>query len=209
MNIHKIFAALLLFALTGRGLVADTASLLASKDATLQQDAAGGFSNGKGIFSFVGKTLENPGAALRRTVIAFDLTSIPANATVTAASLSLTVSKVGPAPAPGNISLFKLLKDWNEGPSVGGGTGGAQGPPSQPGDVTWIHTFYNTSFWTTPGGDFSPTVSATTNVPGLGTFTWSSSGTIADVQSWVSNPASNFGWIVIGDEVNAASAAQM
>jgi hypothetical protein len=209
MNIHKIFAALLLFALTGHGLVADTASLLASKDATLQQDAAGAFSNGKGIFSFVGKTLENPGAALRRTVIAFDLSSIPANSTVTAASLSLTVSKIGPAPAPGNISLFKLLKDWNEGPSIGGGTGGGQGPPSQTGDVTWIHTFYNTNFWTTPGGDFSPTVSATTNVPGTGTFTWSSGGTIADVQSWVSNPGSNFGWIVIGDEVNAASAAQL
>lgn len=209
MNVHKILAAFLFFAVTGRGLMADTASLTASKDATLQQDPNGAFSNGKGIYIFVGKTLENPGAALRRTVIAFDLTSIPANATVTAASLSLTVSKIGPAPAPGNVSVFKLLKDWNEGPSVGGGTGGAQGPPSQTGDVTWIHTFYNTNFWTTPGGDFSPTASATTNVPGLGTFTWSSSGTIADVQSWISNPATNFGWIVIGDEINAASAAQL
>jgi hypothetical protein len=209
MNIPKIFTALLFLAVTGRGTLADTASLLASKDATLQQDSAGGFSNGKGIFFFVGKTLESPGAALRRGVVAFDLTSIPANATVTAASLSLTVSKIGPAPGPGNISLSKLLKDWNEGPSIGGGTGGGQGPPSQPGDVTWIHTFYNTSFWTAPGGDFSPTVSATTNVPGLGTFTWSSSGTIADVQSWISNPATNFGWIIIGDEINAASAAQL
>src|ERR1044071_8502062 len=129
MNILKILAALLLFALTGRGLMAQTASLFASKDATLQQDANGGYADGKGVFFFVGKTLESPGAALRRTVIAFDLTSIPANATVTAASLSLTVSKIGPAPAPGNVSLFKLLKDWNEGPSIGGGTGGAQGHP--------------------------------------------------------------------------------
>jgi hypothetical protein len=209
MNISKLFAALLFLAVTTHAALADTASLLASKDATLQQDSAGGFSNGKGIYFFVGKTLENPGSALRRTVIAFDLTSIPANATITAASLSLTVSKIGPAPAPGNISLFRLLKDWNEGPSVGGGTGGAQGPPSQTGDVTWLHTFYNTNFWTTPGGDFSSTVSATTNVPGLGTFTWSGSGVIADVQSWVSSPGSNFGWIVIGDEVNAASAAQL
>src|SRR3954471_3885151 len=188
MNIHKILAAPLFFALTGQGLLADTASLFASKDATLQESADGAFANGRGTFSFVGKTLENPGNALRRTVIAFDLTAIPSNSTVTVASLSLTVSKVGPAPAPGNISVFKLLKDWNEGPSVGGGTGGAQGPPSQTGDVTWIHTFYNTNFWTTPGGDFSPTVSATTNVPSTGTFTWSGSGMVADVQSWLSNP---------------------
>src|SRR6185503_17047458 len=99
-------------------------------------------------------------------------------------------------------------RDWGEGLSNAGNPGG-QGAPSQTGDATWIHTFYNTSFWTTPGGDFSPTVSATTFVPGLGTFTWSSSGTIADVQSWVSNPATNFGWIIIGDEVTAASAAQL
>src|SRR4051812_17240057 len=99
MSVHKILTAFFFFAATGHGLLAQTASLLASKDATLQQDAAGGFANGKGTFIFVGKTLENPGAALRRTVIAFDLSSIPTNATVTAASLSLTVSKIGPAPA--------------------------------------------------------------------------------------------------------------
>jgi hypothetical protein len=207
MNIHKILAALLFFGMTGRGALADTASLLASKDNTVQEHPDGSFSNGKGVFFFVGKTLENVNT-LRRGVIAFDLTSIPANATITAASLSLTVSKIGPAPGPGNISLYKLLRDWGEGLSNAGSPGG-QGAPSQTGDATWIHTFYNTGFWTTPGGDFSPTVSATTLVPGLGTFTWSSSGTIADVQSWVSNPATNFGWIVIGDEVTAASAAQL
>jgi len=29
---------------------------------------------------------------------------------------------------------------------------------------------------------------------------------IADVQSWVNNPASNFGWLVLGDESTIATA---
>src|SRR5205085_2708919 len=169
MNTHKIFAAFLIFAVTRGCLLADTASLLASKDNTIHENPDGAFSNGKGVFFFVGKTLENVNA-LRRGAVAFDLSSIPPNSVVTAASLSLTVSKIGPAPAPGNISVYKLLKDWGEGASNAGSPGG-QGAPSQPGDATWIHTFYNTNFWTTPGGDFSPTVSAITFVGNTGTFT--------------------------------------
>ena len=57
-------------------------------------------------------------------------------------------------------------------------------------DATWLHTFYATSFWTTPGGDFSPTLSATTMVDAADmTYTWSGSGLLADVEGWVSNPA--------------------
>ena len=29
---------------------------------------------------------------------------------------------------------------------------------------------------------------------------------VADAQSWLDNPASNFGWLVLGDETGAATA---
>jgi hypothetical protein len=37
-------------------------------------------------------------------------------------------------------------------------------------------------------------------------YTWSGQGLINDVQSWVANPAQNFGWILVGEEVAAGSA---
>src|SRR5204863_1402647 len=98
---------------------------------------------------------------LRRGLIAFDLASIPANATITGATLSMFLSQA--AGGPQAVSVSTASRDWGEGASNAGDPGGA-GAPAQAGDATWLHTFYNTSFWTTPGGDFSPTSSATTTV---------------------------------------------
>ena len=85
---------------------------------------------------------------------------------------------------------------------------GGAGAQAEAGDATWLHTFYNTSFWTTPGGDFSPTLSATTTVSTVNTtYTWSGSGLLADVQAWVSNPASNFGWVIRGNEIDRGKCA--
>ena len=51
-----------------------------------------------------------------------------------------------------------------------------------------------------PGGDFAVTASATTTVGGVGAYAWSAPGVIADVQSWLSTPASNYGWLLAGNE---------
>ncbi len=56
------------------------------------------------------------------------------------------------------------------------------------------------------GGDFSATVSASQSVGPLGYYTWNSVQMVADVQSWVNNPSSNFGWLVLGDESDLGSA---
>src|SRR5439155_3239793 len=121
----------------------------------------------------------------RRGLIAFDLTSIPPNATITGATLSMFLTRSGPNSAGVNMSLSKVLSDWGEGASDAGSPGG-MGAPAQTADATWIHTFYNTSFWSTPGGDFSATTSATTPVgPENTTHTWTGSGLLADVQSLV------------------------
>ncbi|HMJ48028.1 MAG TPA: hypothetical protein VK498_11910, partial [Ferruginibacter sp.] len=55
--------------------------------------------------------------------------------------------------------------------------------------------------WTTAGGDFNPTASATTTIPNVvGLYTWSSAQMIADVQAWVTNGAVSFGWILRSNE---------
>lgn len=203
MNLKNAF---LLLATACSTALADTVILPASKDNTLYENATGDLSNGKGASFFVGTTLEETNSR-RRGLIAFDLSSIPAGAMVTAASLSMSVTRAGPDPVPGDISLNRVLADWGEGLSDAGSPGG-QGAPAETGDATWIHTFYNTSFWANSGGDFSSTASATTAVTTVGIYSWSSSQLVADVQSWVSNPAGNFGWIVTGDEINPGSAAR-
>jgi len=173
-------------------------SLFPAKDNTLYEDPTGQLSNGQGIYFFDGKTSSN---LIRRALIAFDLSSIPPDATITGATLSMFLSQMqGSAQA---VSLSAVLQDWGEGASNAGDPGGG-GAQAQTGDATWLYTFYNTSSWITVGGDFVPVPSATTTVSVANTtYTWSGAGLIADVQAWVSNPAANFGWIVTGNEITA------
>ena len=103
------------------------------------------------------------------------------------------------------VELHKLLADWGEGTSHAP-MGEGDGAPATPNDATWRHRFFDTIFWTTQGGDFSATVSASQSVDTTGQYTWSSAQMVADVQSWVDNAASNFGWLVLGDESEAATA---
>lgn len=120
---------------------------------------------------------------------------------ITSASLSMFLSQQQGAAQP--VSLSAALADWGEGASNAGDPGGG-GTQAQTGDATWLHRFYNTIFWTTPGGDFSATPSASTVVSTANTtYNWSGSGLVADVQTWVSNPSINFGWIIRGNEVTS------
>ena len=205
-SITKTLTLRLVSAALGRVTLAGPVPFPASKDNTLYQNTNGTLSNGQGIFVFAGRTNETTNY-LRRGVIAFDLSAIPSNATVTAASLNLFLVKMGPV-APGNMTVNKALRNWGEGNSNAGSPGG-HGATAQTNDTTWLHNFFNSSFWTTPGGDFLATPSATAFVEVEGVYhTWSGPGLIADVQAWVSNPASNFGWFIIGNEINPGSAAK-
>ena len=173
--------------------------LTPSKDNTLYSES-GAVSNGMGQL-YVGKRGGFvPG--IRRAVLAFDLTGagIPAGATVTDVSLELAISKAGQAAEDTDtMSLFKLTQDWGEGTSSAPGPGG-RGTAATTNDATWQNTFFSTQTWTSPGGDFVTTASATGTVPRSGTASWSSAGMVADVQGWLTSPASSFGWIIRGDE---------
>ena len=79
--------------------------------------------------------------------------------------------------------------------------GGGGGAPATQGDATWLHTFFDTDLWQNPGGDFSDTVSASLEVAGIGSYTWGPTPEMRqDVQEWLDQPESNFGWVLVGDE---------
>ena len=185
---------------------AATLVLTPSKDNTLYQDAEGDVSNGQGVFLYAGKTGEDAGFRLRRGLIAFDLTSIPPDAVISGATLTMFLSRSSPSAAPVNISLHAATQNWGEGASNAGNPGGT-GAPAQTGDATWRHRFFSTSMWTTVGGDFRAAASATTSVSTVNrNYSWVSGSLTGDVQAWVSNPASNFGWFIRGDELTNESA---
>ncbi len=170
--------------------------LSATKDNTLYQDASGSQSNGAGAHFFVGKTNQS---LVRRGLLAFDVAGIiPAGATISSVSLTLNMSRTAAGSA--TVSLNRVLSDWGEGTSNASSQEG-QGAPSRSGDATWIHTFFNTNQWTSAGGDFFSTASASQTVGVTGSYTWgSTSQMVADVQNWLDNPSNNFGWIVVGNE---------
>jgi hypothetical protein len=133
-----------------------------SKDNTLYEynPADGDRSNGAGLHFFAGNTSE---PEIRRGVIAFDITGhIPPGSTITAVTLSMNMSRTIDVTAR-IVELHKLLADWGEGTSIAPG-GEGDGAPATTNDATWRHRFFDTIFWTTEGGDFSATVSATQSV---------------------------------------------
>jgi len=197
-----LVVATTLGALGGSFANAGTINIMPSKDNTLYEyvPAEGDHSNGAGFHLFAG---ENGEGEVRRGVLAFDIAgTIPPGSTITGVSLSMNMSMT-PAGAL-TVELHKLLADWGEGTSHAP-MGEGDGAPATPNDATWRHRFFDSVFWTTQGGDFSATVSASQSVGGTGQYTWSSAQMVADVQSWLDNPASNFGWLVSGDETAIAT----
>jgi len=140
----------------------------------------------------------------RRAVMRFSLAdSIPAGSTIVSVTLNLSLLQTIDLNSR-NMSLHRLLADWGEGSSDCDGpvsNGPGVGRPAEAGDATWTHRFYDTATWASAGGDFEAVASATTLVGDQGNaYGWSGAGLVADVQGWLDNPATDFGWILIGNE---------
>ncbi|MCB9059806.1 MAG: tandem-95 repeat protein [Calditrichae bacterium] len=163
-------------------------------------------SNGIGDYFFAGVNGAEGGSRIVRGLIQFDLQKyIPDGVEVLDVTLNLNMNQTNSGPQA--VSIYPLLQDWGEGASdapIGEGLG-AQ---AQSGDATWLHTFYNpripddpNTLWTEKGGDFNQTASASVIVDQPAVYSWSSTESmINDVQTWAKDPASNFGWIIRGDE---------
>jgi len=123
------------------------------------------------------------GSQNKRILVKFDLSSIPANATINSANLTLFMTT-----APSNNRTYnahRMTRDWTE---------------SQ---VTWNIAQTGTN-WTTAGGDYNgtATTSTTTGTTNNVSLTWNIQ---ADVQAWV-NGTSNYGTLIKDGTESSATA---
>lgn len=172
------------------------------RDAAIYAESATA-ANGSGSYLFAGN---NSGGSTRRALLAFDIAAaVPAGATITSVQLTLTVSQANAGVAA--HALHRLTAAWSEGPSDPAGAEGS-GTTATTGDATWTERGLGTlSPWTNPGGDFAAAASSTTSIDGVGLWSFPSTpALVADAQSMLDAPATNFGWIVRGTEVGGNTA---
>lgn len=198
----------------GADVLPATVSIPADRDNTLYEDAQGDRSNGAGEYMFVGRTNE-ASQDIRRALVRFPVAdSIPSGAQIDSVFLELTVTRTVVNLGAKTVSIHKVLSDWGEagsdGSTGGGGAGSGDGAPAQPGDATWLHTFFDTATWSTPGGDYSATASATVSIDGVNTYRWGNTPEMtANVQAWLDNDGGNFGWLVREKELVARTAMRL
>ena len=179
----KLCLVLLTLGLPAWNVRAVTVSLQATADATIT-DQFPTTPQGSDTNFNVGTTGPNAGSKSRRALLKFNLSSVPSNAVVSSAALTLRVVKTPPTPTNGVYELRTVLATWSE---------------SQ---ATWMARLTGTPWASTNGGgigtDYSATISQTNFITGNGNYTWGSNATmVADVQGWVADPASNNGWVLI------------
>lgn len=156
--------------------------------------------SGGNVTNFAGNTGAN---GIRRLLIRFDLSTIPTNATVQTATLQMSIVKSAPTAPVVSHSIHKVTNSWVEGTGTGTGGGGM----IVIGAASWAYRETATLAWTNPGCDFVGTESAVTSVgTGVQTVAWSGAGVVTDVQGWIANPSTNFGWVIRGQEGTAQSA---
>ncbi|MDB6055125.1 MAG: hypothetical protein JWN25_2648 [Verrucomicrobiales bacterium] len=120
------------------------------------------------------------GPPQNRVLMKFDLTQLPTNAIITNVTLTIIVTRSNTEES--YFDLNRMLVEWDEFES------------------TW-----NNRFATIPwseggcqrGNDFVSQPSATAFIDER---TFASKGMISDVQSWLSEPAKNFGWILLATD---------
>jgi hypothetical protein len=108
--------------------------------------------------------------------------------------------------ASSSFGLHRVLQPWGEGDkSSPDPNHPGLAAPATSGEATWNHRFaFTTNTWTIPGGaapnDYAAETSSETFVYGLGDSPYTFVSTpklIADVQAWVDDPETNFGWMLI------------
>ena len=116
---------------------------------------------------------------LQRVLVQFDLSAIPANATINSATLQMQATQIGGAL---NIDVYQLQQSWSEGTANG-----------TPGAANWTDSAAGTP-WTTAGGTFDPTPVASIKTDKVGQHSWDITSL---VQAWVNGSESNDG-VMIG-----------
>jgi hypothetical protein len=125
---------------------------------------------------------------VRRTLLRFDLSAIPAGAAVSSATLKMTVVMVPLSPVNSTFDIRRVLQSWSEGGVSWNSRSGAGTPWQVPGAIG------------SADSSSTPSSFVAVGAANFTTYTFPSmSGLVADVQGWVDNPSSNFGWLLISE----------
>lgn len=182
--------ACIALAIAGMGNVCwgSSISIAPSKDNTIYAEN-GGASNGAGPL-FAGVTAVGNA---RRALFQFDIAgNVPAGATIDSVTLAVTQTKINGG-AAATFELHPLQKIWGQGTSSGTGAGAA----ATAGEATWTFNQYNSTSWTSAGGDFGLTSGSLALGTANQTYTFPSSASlVSDVQGWLNSPSTNFGWLM-------------
>jgi hypothetical protein len=133
---------------------------------------------------------------VRRALLRFDLSQIPAGAVVNSATLLITVVMVPLTPNNSTFDIRRVSQFWTEG------------------GVSWNSRLGAGTPWQVPGATGSADSVSTPSsfvAVGAANFTGytfpSMAALVADVQGWINDPSSNFGWLLISeDEVTPQTA---
>jgi hypothetical protein len=141
-----------------------------------------------------------------RALYKFTVTdSLPAGSVIRDATLELEVVD-GQLPEDRTFTVHRLLRAWGEGNKAGGEIGSEiLGAPATAGEATWNARLAPSTLWSGAGGsaslDYVSAESASEVLSGAERYFFSSPALAADVQAWLNNPGTNFGWLVkIQDE---------
>jgi hypothetical protein len=117
------------------------------------------------------------------SLVQFSLTAIPSGSVITSATLQLYMT-AAPTGASRTYDTHRVTRSWSET------------------QATWDRAATGTN-WTTPGGDFvgTPTASTTT---GTVSGVWLSWDVTADVSAWYNGTASNYG-VLIKDNTESSA----
>lgn len=138
----------------------------------------------------------------RRALLRFDLAGVPAGSVLRSARLVLYQSR---SRSDHVVRVHRVLQAWGEGPANSGAAGG--GAPAAAGDVTWLNRLHPSQAWQQPGATHQAAASAQALVgPPNQAYVFESAQLTADVQAWLQQPASNHGWLLVGDEAQLQSA---
>lgn len=185
---------------------AATVQLRPVADATLFAPS-GDRASGVAPFLFIGSIASGEA---RRSLLRFDLSTIPPGSTIQSASLRMVVNRAGVGSSPEDRALlYPLTAAWGEGPSESSGGGG---DVATAGDATWTQRVYLAQPprpWSQAGGDYTGPPAAVA-MTGTGVFTWPDTPTLRQhIQGWVDDPGSNHGWLMRDDEVRSQNAKRL
>lgn len=160
--------------LTANSIANQEISLIAFEDTYLSQASTGtNYGSCNRLYTGLGSS------SRARSLIKFDLSSIPAGSTIVSANLVLTKTG-GTSTAATPIAAHRVTNPWTE------NTGSCSGRSRA---ASWNQRMTSTN-WTTAGGDFSATAESTVTVAANAEYTWDVKNM---VQGWVNGTFTNNG----------------